>query len=121
MVDATPVALHLRRVSKQSPGEIGQRKAAWHDLVVLCRKCGGKRPGGFGADGEDDLRAALRRELRETGHKRRVRVVETGCLGVCPKRAVVAFRATDPGRLLIVPRGQPLVDVVAALGLTAPG
>ena len=110
---------------KPAPAVIGQRRAPCRDLVVLCRTCGGKRGGGkrgggFGEDGKHELRSVLRKALRAAGDGGGVRIIETGCLGVCPKRAVVAFRGNDPGRLLIVPRGSATPDVLAALGLMAP-
>lgn len=85
---------------------------------MLCRKCGGKLKGGFGEKGRAGLRSALRDELRDLGRRREIRVIETGCFGVCPKNAVVAARGSDPGRLLIVPQGQPAGAVLDALGVT---
>jgi len=103
---------------RQAPGADGpDRQAPWQDLVLLCRKCGGKLKGGFGDEGRDDLRSALRDGLREAGRRRDFRVVETGCLGICPKGGVVALRGSDPGRILIVPQGQAIVGVLEALGV----
>ncbi len=96
---------------------IGARQAAWRELVILCRKCGGKLKGGFGDDGRDDLRTALRDALRQAGRRRDVRIIEAGCFGVCPKRAVVALRGSLPGQLLIVPQGQPAAAVLDGLGI----
>ena len=110
----------MSKHDKSAPDEIGQRRVAWQELVILCRSCSRACDGGFGKAGKDDLRSALRRELRKAGHGRSVRVIETGCLGICPKRAVVTFRGGDPGRLLTVPRGQPVAGVLDALGLTTP-
>lgn len=103
---------------RQAPtDQIDRRQAPWQDLVLLCRKCGGKLKGGFGDEGRDDLRSALRDGLREAGRRRDFRVVETGCLGICPKGGVVALRGSDPGRILIVPQGQAIVGVREALGV----
>ena len=110
----------VSKKTKPAPDEIGRRPVAWRDLVILCRKCGGKRKGGFGEDGSDDLRAALRKGLRAAGYGRSVRVIETGCLGICPKRAVVAFRGADPSQLLIVPRGRGVSDILGHLGFILP-
>ncbi len=99
------------------PPPIGVRQASWRELVVLCRKCSGKLEGGFGDEGRDDLRTVLRRALREAGRRRDVRIIETGCLGVCPKRAVVALRGSMPGQLLIVSQGQPAAGVLDSLGI----
>ena len=103
---------------RQAPtDQIDRRQAPWQDLVLLCRKCGGKLKGGFGDEGRDDLRSALRDGLREAGRRRDFRVVETGCLGICPKGGGVALRGSDPGRILIVPQGQAIVGVLEALGV----
>ncbi len=102
---------------KPSSQPIGARQAAWQELVILCRKCGGKLKGGFGDEGRDDLRAALRDELREAGRRRDVRVIETGCLGICPRGAVVALRGSMPAQLLIVPQGQRAASVLDSLGI----
>ena len=102
---------------KPPSSPIGARQASWRDLVILCRKCGGKLKGGFGDEGRDDLRSILRQALRQAGRRRDVRIIETGCLGVCPKRAVVVLRGSMPGQLLIVPQGQPAASVLDSLGI----
>ncbi len=109
----------LRPVGKKikPPPPIGARQAPWRELVILCRKCRGKLEGGFGDEGRDDLRSALRDALRDAGRRRDVRIIETGCLGVCPKRAVVALRGSMPGQLLIVPQGEPAASVLDRLGI----
>ena len=61
--------------------------------------------GGYGANGKESLRTALQRELKTRGYKRGVRVIETRCLGICPKRAVTTLNASRPGRILTVPKG----------------
>ncbi len=99
------------------PPSIVSRQAAWQELIVLCRKCRGKLKGGFGDEGRDDLRGALRAALREGGRRRDVRVIETGCLGVCPKAAVVALRGSMPGQMLIVPQGERAASVLDSLGI----
>lgn len=125
-IDRARVAFHPGPVSKKNksrriPVEIGSRVASWRELIVVCRKCGGRlKGGGFGENGSDDLRSALRDGLREAGRKRDVRLVETGCLGICPKGAVVAIRGSEPGRILIVPQGQPAASVLETLGVILP-
>ena len=88
--------------------------------MILCRKCGGKLDGGFGDDGRDDLRSALRDGLREAGRRRDIRIIETGCLGICPKGGVVALRGSEPGRVLIVSQGQSTGHVLETLGVSPP-
>lgn len=107
----------MSKKNKVVAGQIDSREAAWQDLVILCRKCGGKLKGGFGDKGRDDLRSALRDGLREAGRRRDVRIIETDCLGVCPKGGVVAMRGSEPGRILIVPQGQSAGQVLETLGV----
>ena len=107
----------MSKKSKAAPDEIGRRQASWQDLVILCRKCGGKLDGGFGDKGRHGLRSVLREGLREAGRRRDFRIVETGCLGICPDGGVVALLGSEPGRILIVPRGQAVGGVLAALGV----
>ncbi len=96
---------HVPGMSKRSAGGIAVVPTPWQDILLLCKKCGRKLDGGFGADGEDSLRGALREALRERGQRRTVRVLEVGCFGVCPKGAVVVGRGGRPGELLVVPGG----------------
>ena len=95
--------------------EIVTKPASWTELVVLCRKCSRKLDGGFGQDGDESLRAAMREALREQGRRHSVRIVETKCLGVCPKRAVTMMAGSRPGQLFVVPEGTPATDVLALL------
>ncbi len=81
-------------------------ETGWSDTVLICRKCSRKLKGGFGPDGRDSLRHAVRNSLRAAGQRGRVGLIEVGCLGVCPKHAVTTARASRPGELLVVPRGQ---------------
>ncbi len=60
--------------------------------------------GGYGPKGKDTLKSALRSELAEKGQRRLVRVIETRCMGICPKKAVTALNAEDPGTILTIPR-----------------
>ena len=99
---------------KAVPGEDLVVATPWREFVVVCAKCSRKLDGGFGADGGDSLRAALKDELREQGRRREVRVVEAGCFGLCPKGGVAAA----PGRLLVAPAGEAAARVLERL---APG
>jgi hypothetical protein len=72
-------------------------------LLLLCRKCG-KKTGGLGA-----LRKALKRGLGK-----RVRVVKSSCLDVCPKGRICAVASgAGPDRYLLLDPGAPLEDAVA--------
>ena len=77
----------------------------WSDALLICRKCSRKLDGGFGDDGKETLRRALRGALRDAGQRGRIGLIEVACLGVCPKRAVTTARASQPGNLVIVPEG----------------
>ncbi len=93
-------------------------RSDWQDAVLVCGKCSKKVGGGFGPKGTTALAKALRKLLDlGKGRKARVGVVETQCLGVCPKRAVVVARA---GTWLIVPQGIDVARVAAELGLLEP-
>lgn len=120
-IEASGGASHpweMSKKSKAAPDGIGTHQASWQDLVILCRKCGGKLDGGFGDDGRDDLRSALRDGLREAGRRRDIRIIETGCLGICPKGGVVTLRGSEPGRVLIVSQGQSTGHVLETLGVS---
>ena len=80
----------------------------WTDALLICRKCSRKLDGGFGKDGRESLRRAMRGALRTSGQRGQIGLVEVACLGVCPKHAVTTARASQPGNLLIVPEGTPV-------------
>jgi hypothetical protein len=81
-------------------------RAGWTGAVLVCGKCSKKLGGGFGAKGRTSLGKALRAEPGfGKGRKAAVGVVETRCLGICPKRAVTIVDSRAPGRWRIVPEG----------------
>ena len=89
---------------------------AWREVVLVCRKCGKKLGNeGFGPGGQASLPRALKAQLRRTGRRQEVRVVDTRCLGVCPKRAVSVLRAGRPGEVLTVPPGTGALAVLDRL------
>jgi predicted metal-binding protein len=71
--------------------------------------------GGYGPKGKDTLRSALRTELSAKGLRRQVRIIETRCMGVCPKRAVTVLNASQPDSILTLPRKTPPEKAVALL------
>ena len=89
----------------------------WRDLVLVCGKCGDKLDGGFGRKGKQPLDKELRHALRAAGARTAARVVETRCLGLCPKRSVSVVLASRPQTILAVPRGAAAADLLASLGL----
>ena len=92
--------------------------SGWQDAVLVCGKCSRKVGGGFGPKGRTSLAKALRKVLKlGRGRKASVGIVETKCLGVCPKRAITVARA---GKWLVVPAGTSVGRVALALGLVGP-
>ncbi len=88
-------------------------------LIAICGKCGRKVGGGFGRGGDKTLSKALRRAVDGAEGKRAtLRIVETRCLDVCPKRAVALIDSRSPGQVIIVAEGARTDAVVARLGLT---
>ncbi len=75
----------------------------WTDLVLICRKCSKKLDGGFGEEGDETLRRALREALRRRGKRGQIGLVEVGCLGVCPKSAVTVAYAGRAEDFYVVP------------------
>ncbi len=102
------------------PTGIRALKARSTALVAICRKCGKKLGGGFGKDGDVSLAKALRRDFDlGKGKRASVRLVETGCLDICPKGAVVVVAGDRPNEMLLIPGGTSIDDVAARLGLVA--
>ncbi len=96
------------------------RPTPWGTVILLCGKCARKMEGGYGKKKQHTLRSALRAELKATefkagGRRRRVRIIETRCMGLCPKKAVTALNASRPERLLTVPKGTSAEAALAAL------
>ncbi len=87
-------------------------------LIAICGKCGRKVGGGFGASGDTSLTKALRRSVDGAkGKKAALRIIETRCMDICPKRAVAVIDSRNPGRVMIVPEGVPIETVAAGLEL----
>jgi predicted metal-binding protein len=90
----------------------------WDAAVLVCGKCSKRVGGGFGEDGRLPLVKALRRHLGlKKGRKAVAGVVEVKCLGLCPKRAVLAINAGQPDAWRLVAPGTPLDEVAADLCL----
>lgn len=79
-------------------------------LVVVCEKCGRRA-------GRKSLKSDLKAGLKASSTHRRVKVVESGCLGVCPKRgiALATPAALARGRLFVLGEDAPVQDAVDAL------
>ena len=89
--------------------------APWDGVVLVCRKCSKKLDGGFGPKGRQPLAKALRDGLKAMGRRRALRVVEGGCLSLCPKAAVTIVGPAQPGAVLVVPKRMQVGDVLGAL------
>ena len=94
------------------------RATPWKNVVLLCGKCARKLDGGYGKKRRETLRSALRVALKEAGHRRDVRIVETKCMGVCPKKAVTLVNAGRPETISVVPVGTTMAEVME---LVVPG
>jgi predicted metal-binding protein len=97
-------------------GSIDTRESDWTTLLLTCGKCARKLGGGFGHKERETLRSCLRDGLKAAGRRHDTRLVETRCLGICPKRAVVALNAGRPGTLVIVKQGAQAAEALQALG-----
>jgi predicted metal-binding protein len=106
-------------MGKHKTADIRAARTPWTEILLVCRKCSRKLDGGFGKDGDAPLRTELKQALRDAGRRRQVRVVETGCFSVCPKRAVSIMRGSRPGEILVVPGGTEAAEILRRLDPTA--
>lgn len=74
----------------------------WDEAVLICARCA-RRQHRADKKGRTELRRELKRALRDTPH-RRARVLEVGCLGLCPKQGQVVARAAQlvAGQLVVL-------------------
>lgn len=100
---------------KTISGKIVLRPTPWKTVILLCGKCARKMDGGYGPGKKDTLRNVLRTELKAQGHRRDVRVIETRCLGICPKKAVTAINASAPNSIITVPKGTLAGEALAQI------
>lgn len=93
-------------------------RTEWSAAILVCGKCSKKLGGGFGEKGKTSLAKALRKRGGK-GKKRKLPygVIETSCLGICPKRAVMVIDGAEPGEWLMVREGTPVEEVAERLGL----
>ena len=94
---------------------ISATPAPWQQVALVCGKCSRKLRGGFGKKGKRDLVEVIKDAAKATGRRRAVRVLEVGCLGLCPKRAVSAIGMGQPGQVLVVPAGTDGMLVLTRL------
>ena len=92
-------------------------KAPWGGVALVCKKCSKKLDGGFGHKHREDLRDVLRDTLKATGRRRDLRIIEVGCLGLCPKQAVTVIGPNRTGEVIAVPKGTDPAEILAVLTL----
>ncbi len=91
-------------------------RSEWQGAVLVCGKCSKKLDGGFGKKGRTPLAKLLRKLIGlGKGRKAALGVVETRCLGICPKGGVVLVDGRTPTRWLVVPRGADVTELAARL------
>lgn len=105
----------MSKKHKAISGEIITAKGPWREVLLVCRKCSGKLKGGYGPKGKDTLPDAFKQVLRDLKHRRDIRVLDVGCLGVCPKDGVTVIRGSAPAEMLVVPEGLDLVLLASRL------
>lgn len=90
-------------------------RAPFRQAVLVCGKCARKLHGGFGRGGGKPLRKELKRAWKAAARPGKLRVVETRCLGLCPKRRQVIATAASlqSGRLWVVEPGEDAAAVLA--------
>ena len=93
--------------------------APWRNVAMVCGKCSRKLHGGFGKKRKLDLAQALKGVLKEAGRRRELRIIEVGCLGLCPKRAVTAMSSAQPDAVMAIPEGMDPALVLARLSPAA--
>jgi len=94
-------------------------RSQWSATVLVCGKCSKKLGGGFGEKGKTSLTKLLRGLGGGKKRKAAFGVIETKCLGICPKGAVVTVDAAHPGRWQLIEAGTPEDQVAARLGLAS--
>ena len=90
--------------------------AHWNGAVLVCGKCSRKIDGGFGKKGRTPLAKMLRKLLGlRKGRKAPLGIVETRCLGLCPRDAVAIIDARRPDCWLVVPKGADVAELAARI------
>ncbi|WP_292636569.1 hypothetical protein [Novosphingobium sp.] len=105
-----------QKMAAKGNSHIREISAKWDEVLLVCRKCSRKFPGGFGKKGEQRLEKALKSELKTKG---RYKVVPVSCLDICPKHAICLVRASEPGTVHLIKSGATMEDVIETL-LPAP-
>jgi predicted metal-binding protein len=90
------------------------RSPASRPPVLICKKC--LKRSGDGPKLKRALKSEVKRRSIAQGTKR-PRVVQTGCLGICPKRAVVLTTGAtlDRGEYLLLGNIESIADAATML------
>lgn len=101
--------------------ELKRVRSDWQGALLVCGKCSQKVDGGFGKKGRTPLTKMLRKILGlKKGRKAALGVVETRCLGLCPRGGVVLVDSRSPREWMIVPQGADVAELAARLERRAP-
>lgn len=104
--------------SDLSNSRVQRVQSEWRNTILICRKCSKKLGGGFGPNSKKPLTKALIKHLSlKKGRKASAGIVETGCLGVCPKNAVTVVNGSTSREWLLVRPGADLDDLAQQLNL----
>ena len=90
-------------------------RSNWSATILVCGKCSKKLGGGFGDKGRTPLAKLLKTLGGGKKRKAGFGVIETRCLGVCPKGAVTVIDAAHPGKWMLVEEGAPVDEVAERL------
>ncbi|MDF7776772.1 (2Fe-2S) ferredoxin domain-containing protein [Sphingomonas sp. AOB5] len=92
--------------------------ANWSHTVQVCAKCTKRLGGGFGPRRRTPLAKTLRNYLKSRKDRGRgTGIVETRCMGVCPRGAVTVLNGAESRDWLLIPAGTPVEAVAEALKL----
>jgi predicted metal-binding protein len=94
---------------------IVSRPTPWKTVILTCGKCARKMDGGYGPKGKDTLRTALNAALRDAGRRREIHVIETRCMGICPKKATTMLNTSKPDAIMTVHKGTAMGAVLGLL------
>ncbi len=61
-------------------------KTKWREVVLVCGKCSGD---------SSAVRKGLKKAAKKLGDGKALRIIETRCMGLCPKGAVTVGRGRD--------------------------
>lgn len=97
----------------------GRVEADWDRVLLVCGKCSKRLGGGFGRKGRTSLTKALRRHLglKKSRKGGPLCIVETRCLGVCPRNAVTMIDGLESSEWLLVSVGTDMAVLVSEIGI----